>query len=455
MQMNDLELDYVINGKYRVTEILGRGGMGTVVKAVMVETGDEVAVKLCHLPDETAVRRFAREIRLTRQIKHRHVIPILQVGLKHTPPYFVMPLAEGSCSTRISEYVQDEDLAISAFLEICEGVQAIHAAGAVHRDIKPDNALFLDGQLVLADLGLAKLAERDTTILTQTRAIVGTDMYLAPEQRFVGGSRDADERTDIYQLGKTFYQMLSGMEPALIDASKVPPGLAHVIRRATREQPDERYQSVGQMVDAVNAYVRAKDPGANPLSAFETTLSRVTERFERHDYRAEEVTKLLDILGNDGVQHDNEQFLELFDSIPEEILELVGENFGSQLEPILEHYVSVLDDAVRGRAFSYAEGVALRMNAVFGASGAPPVVKGLAVEALLIAAVRLNRFAAMNSLGVMLTSISDNSVAAAVYDALDRRRDEYTSVCDQIPRLKLHAQIRALRDELSAEGAQS
>jgi nucleotide-binding universal stress UspA family protein len=249
--------------------------------------------------------------------------------------------------------------------------------------------------------------------------------------------------------------MLSGLEPALIDASKVPAGLAHVIRRATREQPDERYQTVGQLVDAVNAYVRAKDPGANPLSAFETTLSRVTERLELGEYREAEVTRLLDLLGNDGVQRDGEQFLELFDSIPEEILDIVAENYGPQLEPVLEHYVQVIDDIVSGRSFSYAEDVAQRMKAIFGATGAPAILKGLAIEAALIAAVRLNRFAAMNSFGAMLTSITEDSVAASIYDALDRRRCEYAGICDQIPRLKLHPQIRALRDELATEDEES
>lgn len=451
MRLTDLKPGFVINGRYTVTEIVGRGGMGTVVKAIRKETGKEVAVKLCHLTDPDALRRFAREVKLMQKIKHKHVLPILRIGVKHKPPYFVMPVAESSCGTRLSEYVADENSAIEAFLQICEGVQAIHAAGAVHRDIKPDNALLLDGRVVVSDLGLAKLTDRDTTILTQTRVIVGTDMYLAPEQRLPGGSRDADARTDVYQLGKTLYQMICGLEPALIDASKVPVGLAHVIRRATREQPDERYQSVGQLIDAVNAYVRSKDPGANPLAAFETALASAKDRLERGEYREEDVRTLLGALGNDGVQRENEQFLELLDSIPVELLGMMADNFSPALEPVLEHYVTVLDAIVGGKGFSYAETVAKRMRSVLRATEAPPHLKGLAVEATLIAAVGLNRFAAMEALGEMLVSIKANDVAAAVYDALDRRRTEYAQVCDQVPSLKLHPQIRALRDALAKE----
>ncbi len=449
MRLDELKPDYIVNKRYQITEIIGRGGMGIVAKAIFLDSGSEVAIKFCHLVGDDALRRFAREIRIMRTIKHHHVIPILRVGLKHSPPYFVMPLAESSCAAKLTEYSNNEEAAIRAFLEMCEGVQAIHTSGAVHRDIKPDNALILDGRIVLSDLGLAKLADRDSTILTQTRAIVGTDMYLAPEQRFVGGSRDADIRTDIYQLGKTLYQLVSGLEPALVDFSKTPPGLAHVIRRATREQPNERYQSVGQLVDAILAYQRAKDPDSNPLGAFESALARVNDRLERNEYREDEVQELVQVLGSDAVQQENEQFLELIDSIPKEILVVMTDLFHTDMEPILEHYITVLDDLVSGHGFSYAETVADRMKELVASPKIRASLKSLAIEATLLAAVRLNRFAAMNSLGDMLVSITDDDFAAAVYDVLDRRRTDYKVVSSQVPSLKLHPMIRILRDELA------
>lgn len=449
MRLADLKPGLIVNKRYRVLGIVGRGGMGTVVRATRLHDNTVVAIKFCHAEDDDGLRRFAREVRLMRQIEHRHVVPILGIGLKHTPPYFVMPFADGSCASQLATFVGDETVAINAFMQICEGVRAIHAAGGVHRDIKPDNALVFGDCIALADLGLAKLTDRDTTILTQTRAIVGTDMYLAPEQRFPGGSRDADQRTDIYQLGKTLYQLLTGLEPALVDLGRVPAGLAHVVRRATREQPDERYQSVGQMMDAVRAYLRAKDPMANPRNAFETALNGVTERLDREEYRADEVQSLLEILATEAVQHDGEQFLELIDSVPITILAVMVEAFPAEFQPVLEHYVQVIDDTVAGRSFTYAETVATRMKAVCVAATSAPIIRGLAIEATLVAAVRLNRFAAMDTLREMLVSTQDDPSAAAVYDALDRRRTEYSTVCEQVPSLKLHPQIRALRDELA------
>ncbi|QOJ04354.1 MAG: serine/threonine protein kinase [Planctomycetia bacterium] len=441
----------IINKRYEVLQIVGRGGMGTVVRARRVSDGETVAVKYCHLKDAASIRRFKREIRLMRELKHAHVVPILKLSTQHDPPYFVMPFAEFSCGRRCEEFAADENSAIDAFLELCEGVQAIHAAGMVHRDIKPDNALIVDGRVVVADLGLAKFVDRDTTILTQTQAVVGTELYLAPEQRFSGGSRDADGRTDIYQLGKTLYQFLTNLEPAIMDMSKVPPGLAFAIRKATRENPNERYQTIGQLIDAVKTYQKARDPNANPANAFESLLNRIKERLERGEYREDDVGQMLATLMLPVVRQTTTEFLDMFDRVPHEVLAILPETHPEQLDELLRVYVGAIEEQVTNHSFSYAEIVAKKMRVLFGAAGTTPEVKGLCIEATLIAAVRLNRFAAMDTLNSMLTAVVDEADAMAVREALERQRTEYRGVCEQIPALNLHAAIRSLREELLSQ----
>ncbi|MFO0839583.1 MAG: serine/threonine-protein kinase [Phycisphaerae bacterium] len=438
----------IINKRYEVLQIVGRGGMGTVVRARRVSDGETVAVKYCHLQDPASIRRFKREVRLMRELKHPHVVPILRLSTEHNPPYFVMPFAEISCGRKCEEFAADENAAIDAFLELCEGVQAIHAAGMVHRDIKPDNALIIDGRVTVADLGLAKFIDRDTTILTQTQAVVGTEMYLAPEQRFSGGSRDADGRTDIYQLGKTLYQFLTNLEPAIMDMSKVPPGLAFAIRKATRENPTERYQTIGQLIDAVKTYQKARDPNANPASAFEALINRIKDRLERGEYRDDEIGQVLALLQLPVVRESASELLAMFDTIPHEVLAVLPETHAEQLDEFLRIYVGAVEEEVGGRGFAYAETVAKKMATIFGSSSAPPEVKALCVEATLIAAVRLNRFAAMGTLNSMLTAVKDEADAMAVREALERQRSAYGGVCEQIPAVKLHATIRSLREEL-------
>lgn len=337
---------------------------------------------------------------------------------------------------------------LTAFLELCEGVQAIHAAGMVHRDIKPDNALIIDGRVVVADLGLAKFIDRDTTILTQTQAVVGTEMYLAPEQRFSGGSRDADGRTDIYQLGKTLYQFLTNLEPAIMDMSKVPPGLAFAIRKATKENPNERYQTIGQLIDAVKTYQKARDPNANPASAFEALINRIKDRLERGEYREEDLGQLLSLLMLPIVRESDSELLAMFDRVPLKVLAVLPETHSEPLDEFLRVYVAAVEQDIGGRDFSYAEAVAKRMVTIFGSTGATAEIKSLCVEATLIAAVSRNRFAAMDTLNSMLTAVNDEADAMAVREALERQRSAYRGVCEQIPAVKLHATIRSLREEL-------
>lgn len=436
-----MEIGSTIDGKYLVLGEIGRGGMGTVLRVRRNGGPDVLALKYCHLPNAAARKRFAREARSMERVKHPRVAPVLDVSVDGDPLYFVMPLAESSCAARIHEYAGEEAKALSAFLQICEGVRALHTAGLVHRDIKPDNALVINGQIVISDLGLVRETERQTTVLTQTLAIVGTEPYLAPEQRIPGGSRDADFRTDVFQLGKTLYQMVTGLSPAMIDPSRLSVGLGHVVRRATAEHPSERYQTVGELVDAVTGYLESRDPARNPRQAFENLLGRVTARLRQAQYKRGEVRDLLAVLESEPLIDSPAIWLELFDRLPMEIVEILPQ-LPAEAERVLRIYVDCLDKAVRGRVFSYAERVAAVCKGLFNAAAGNPAIRALSLEALLIAATRLNRFAAMDILKQLLASITDDQDAWAVREAMHRHPAEFGVILGGIPDVSLHAALR-------------
>lgn len=437
----------IINTKNRVLNVLGEGGMGAVVKVKRLSNGSEAALKYCLASDPDTRKRFVREVRIMKQIKHPHVVSIIATGLKHDPPYFLMPLAEGNLRDEIANCTANHDLALNRFMELCEGVQAIHASGAVHRDIKPDNALIVNGKVVVSDLGLAKLNDRDTTILTQTNAIVGTMMYLAPEQTLPEGSRHADARTDIFQLGKTLYQLITGDDPVLLDMNNLPGGIGHIVRKATQQHPNERYQTVGQLMDAVKAYQRGKDPDADPIRAYEAIIGRVKENAARDRYDADDTQMVLSLLADARVQADNEQFLELFDQLPTEVLRVVAENDATDFQPAISKYVEAIDETVSKYSFSYAESIARRMGPIVTADRAPSVVKAKALEAILLGCVRLNRFAAIESFNILLKGIKDDGDAIEVAGMLRGREREYKQICCGVPSLKIHPTIRVVRDE--------
>ena len=436
-----------IDDRFEIVGEIGRGGMGVVLRVHDATDGQQVALKYCPENDTNSLRRFAREVCFVANLHHKNVMPILHHNLDHDPPYFTMPIAATSVGQEIRQSALEEDEALGAFEQICLGVQAIHNINGTHRDIKPDNAMRMqDGTILVSDLGLVKLDPRDTTLLTRAGEFIGTHMYSAPEQ--YGGSREADVRTDIYQLGKTLYEMVTGQSPAPMDTDKLPAGLAYIIERATQQHPDQRYQSVGALMDAVRDYVRSNMPDASPYHAFEAALQAADTLLQAGQYKRENLETLLSVLANIG--DDPEALLEQFDRIPRALLSAMAKDLSTELRPVLKAYADAVDSVVHGYNFSYAETVAQKMKVIFGESH-DSYIKALAIRAALIASVDLNRFAAMETFASLLMAVELGQDAVAVAGMLRDEISRYGRLADDIPGFRLHPVIRAVWGEPSSE----
>src|SRR5688500_4451427 len=214
-----------IADKYVVESIIGEGGMGLVVAARHVELDQRVAIKLL-LPAiaelGTAAERFRREARSAARIRSDHVCRVLDVGsLPSGVPYLVMEHLEGcDLATELERRTRlPVAEAIEWVLQACEGLAEAHSVGIVHRDLKPAN-LFLarrsDGskRIKLLDFGVSKALDDSGAgqhKLTQTSTLVGSPLYMSPEQ--LSSSRDVDVRTDIWALGAVLHELLSGKPP--------------------------------------------------------------------------------------------------------------------------------------------------------------------------------------------------------------------------------------------------
>ena len=286
----------VIDKRFKVVKGIGGGGMGRVMLVEDLHSANlQVALKYCLPGDQEMTRRFAREVRIMAGIQNPNVMPVLFSALDHDPPYFTMPLGKNSIADELGILSKDEPKALEAFKQICLGVQAIHRAGGTHRDIKPPNAMRMSsGEIVVSDLGLAKLDPRDTTILTQSNVFMGTEAYSAPEQRVLRGTREADARTDVYQLGKLLYELLTGCLPVAMDLNAVPVGLAYIIRKATRDSPGDRYPSVAHLLDVIAAYQYASTPGADPARTIEALMQQAEILLRSNRYERPVVQQILD-----------------------------------------------------------------------------------------------------------------------------------------------------------------
>ncbi len=208
-------------GPYTIDRELGSGGMGKVYAATVADrapglsAGDCVALKVVHphlLETPGFFMRFMREAQLGASIQHENVVRTLMADASSTHHFLVMEYVEGQTLAELARELErvPEELCRHVGREICKGLAAIHAAGVVHRDMKPDNVLITADHVVkVMDLGVARLADEQMR-LSQSGAFVGSVEYAAPEQ-FKGG--DVDGRTDLHALGLVLYELASGSHP--------------------------------------------------------------------------------------------------------------------------------------------------------------------------------------------------------------------------------------------------
>jgi serine/threonine protein kinase len=279
----------LLAGKYRVERVLGQGGMGIVVAARHVELDQLVAIKFVleeALDNEDAVQRFLREARAAVKLKSEHVARVLDVGkLDSGAPYMVMEFLEGNDLAKILE--TSDSIAVETAADwihqACEAVAEAHAAGIVHRDLKPEN-LFLtrtvgtSQKIKVLDFGVSKAmsggASGELSGLTRTRAMLGSPLYMAPEQ--MRSSRDVDARADIWALGVVLFQLLTHRWPFEADTMPelclkvvsepplslaelrpdVPPELVAVIERCLDKNPAARVANAGELALALEPFVQ-------------------------------------------------------------------------------------------------------------------------------------------------------------------------------------------------------
>jgi serine/threonine-protein kinase len=273
----------VLAGKYRVEQVLGVGGMGVVVAAHHIQLDEKVALKFLlpsALSNAEAIARFEREARAAVKIKSEHVARVSDVGkLENGSPYMVMEYLAGSDLAGRLEKLGPLPIeeAVEFVLQACEAIAEAHALGIVHRDLKPANLFCIkraDGRLSIKvlDFGISKLTTQgggQDVSMTRTTAIMGSPLYMSPEQ--MQSSKRVDARTDIWAIGIILFELVTGRPPFDAEVvteliikiatspplavrslrADVPEGLEQIIMRCLEKSIEARYRNVGELAVAL------------------------------------------------------------------------------------------------------------------------------------------------------------------------------------------------------------
>ncbi len=277
--------------RYRIERELGAGGMATVYLAEDVKHHRKVAIKVLHaeLSAILGPERFLKEIELTANLQHPHILPLFDSGSADGLLYYVMPYVDGeTLRTRLERERQlPVATAVRVATEVADALEYAHKRGVIHRDIKPENILLHDGRALVADFGIALAVEQaGGQRMTQTGLSLGTPQYMAPEQAM--GERTIDARADIYALGAVTYEMLAG-EPPFTGATA-----QAVVARVITEQPKSltaQRHSVSSAVDDAVHTALEKLPADRFESAAEFARALSGEQTNTTQSRARAVAR--------------------------------------------------------------------------------------------------------------------------------------------------------------------
>jgi serine/threonine protein kinase len=379
-----------------------------------------IVLKYCRNPDNEHLKRFRREVRLLGEFGgNSKVVQIRDKNLDSDPPYFVMRFYADGDLIKIAPALQAScALQEQYFLKMIDCIQELHTHDEYHRDIKPQNFLREGDHLVVSDLGLS--TEVMSVTAFSSSAWWGTHGYIPPEFQ-QGGFKHADATGDIYMLGKTFYVLLTGREPAYLMQDGVPPPLFHIINRCCSLSKNARYQTLAELKQSL---VASYDVLLNRAGGvLQELFSAIKDRFATsNQYDAIEAARFVEQLA----LADADEQKQVISELPEMFFSAISQvPLANSLTAFLSIYEIYVDGA--SYAWAHAETIANRMNFVFKTRTVPAETRALALDLAIRAAYHMNRFAAMDSCKTMVKTISEEDLALNVVPIIFKQEAAFLS----------------------------
>jgi serine/threonine protein kinase len=300
-----IQVGDVLAGKYRVEQVLGVGGMGIVVQARHLDLDEKVALKFLlpqAMQSQEATERFIREAKAAVRLRSEHVARVRDVGkLDNGSPYMVMEFLDGADLSRVVQTAGSLTVeeSVAFVLQACEAIAEAHSLGIIHRDLKPQNLFVtrrVDGRplVKVLDFGISKSidAQGGGLSLTRTSSIMGSPLYMSPEQ--MRSSKNVDQRSDIWGLGVILYELLTGRVPFEAEAipelclkvvqdpaeppksirPEISEGLNAVVLKCLEKEPSRRFENVADLAAALEPYSESSKGSSDRIAAVLNVPSR-------------------------------------------------------------------------------------------------------------------------------------------------------------------------------------
>jgi serine/threonine protein kinase len=292
-------------GKYEILSLLGSGGMGEVFLARDPTLDRQVAIKLLRQRDslnEEMQRRFTMEARAAARVRHGAICPVYEIDFQDGHPYIVMPYVEGR---PLNVLIQEQSLgareAVSLVHQLAQAMSVAHEARIIHRDLKPQNIIVQsNGRPMILDFGLALLTREEDARVTSQGEVMGTPAYMAPEQA-AGASQQMGPWTDVYSLGVTLHELLTGqlpfrgdrveiMQRKMVEEPRSPrdlrpdlsPDLEAICLKALAKDPANRYASMAAFADDLDRFLRGKPVTVRQAGPLRQAAGWLRQVFRKH-----------------------------------------------------------------------------------------------------------------------------------------------------------------------------
>lgn len=384
------------------------GGQGEVWRCETPD-GREIAAKYLLAQgtaeqQEEARKRFVREVNCQSSLKHENIMPVLSVHVDDKTPHFTMPIAESSLRDRLkaSSGGLPEDEVVAILSAVLDAITYAHSEGVVHRDLKPENILFVNGIPMVADFGLGRRMYSDSTTLTVTNAAMGTVAYSAPEQ-FVD-VHAADERADVFAIGRILYEMLCGEFAFLgTHVDRIPSRFRYIVVTATQQEPGRRFPSVASLAREIALLDRGSEVLLPPAERCKTLFEQIASGDRA---QVPELVKLL--LENSD---DSQLYLRVLTGAPAPALDIVAFQDPDGFKRILEAFDKFAEGS---HPWSFTDTLARFLQAVYRAT-ADMEVRTRVIERLHVLGYEHNRwFVRSVFLEVVEDALKDQSYAQAI-----------------------------------------